>query len=440
MVFVYVPVVTKDREMMRPSQIVLVLVLIGYLSVPAFAGWPTVGIYDENVIATNTVDYVAAGSSLSDKRFASRVRNAFENDFGGVISSVGIYLFDYGKNFSKSLDMRNTYSPGTIPSGYLPNAISGPNSFATTSLGDPPASFKYISFDFVDLLGATGGEELVEFGVTVLSLDYNYDMVTGKGRLHSGGTMVASRIINEADYLGDTFFGFTAPPGDHFTGFSLQHDLPTLRKFRFDDIGFRTAVVGQERLEVTPAVDVQVETTTAGAMWNMTDSASLLVADRHDSNDTEKRGIIEFDISEIQPGATIQSAMLEFDVGMYTSDGPWLDFYGYSGDGLAGFDDINQLGSLVATSREIDDLGQMTVSLDMAFLESIAGADYLGLVMRQGNDGSQAGITPSEGSYLVLPPTLTIDFTNAIPEPSTLAGLVSLVLAGLVILWRNRRR
>jgi hypothetical protein len=70
--------------------------------------------------------------------------------------------------------------------------------------------------------------------------------VTVTGRLASGGTISASRAISEDGGLGDTFYGLTAPGGDHFTGFSISYDSGIDQAIWFDDIGFRTVAPGNQ--------------------------------------------------------------------------------------------------------------------------------------------------------------------------------------------------
>src|SRR5262249_50845579 len=60
-------------------------------------GIPTVGVYDENVIDPNTVDFVATGSSLTNTDFATSVASAFNQDMGGVIDGESLgQLYSYG--------------------------------------------------------------------------------------------------------------------------------------------------------------------------------------------------------------------------------------------------------------------------------------------------------------------------------------------------------
>src|SRR5258705_13369165 len=70
----------------------------------------TVGMYDEPT-QTNSVDFVAQGSTLSFNQFKSDVAAAFNRDFGGVNQcysiggNAGPYTFSYGVSQAKRLNM-----------------------------------------------------------------------------------------------------------------------------------------------------------------------------------------------------------------------------------------------------------------------------------------------------------------------------------------------
>ena len=60
------------------------------------------GVYDENVVDPNTVDFVATGSSLSNTDFTNQVASAFAQDMGGVIDGEALgQLYSYGTSQSK---------------------------------------------------------------------------------------------------------------------------------------------------------------------------------------------------------------------------------------------------------------------------------------------------------------------------------------------------
>jgi hypothetical protein len=205
----------------------------------------TSGVYDENVDAPNTVDFVATGSTVTNTDFATSVAADYQNNHGGVIdaTSLAFFGYDYGVNSSKTLlvtRVGTNYGIGTATTS--PNAASRTGAFVSTSGANGPGDkFSFTSFDLSIQDGVTD-EHVIEIGVTVLSFTgRDYGNVTVIGRLDSGATLSATRSISEATALGDTFYGLTAPEGDYFTGFSIGYDGVINEQLWFDDIGFRTA-------------------------------------------------------------------------------------------------------------------------------------------------------------------------------------------------------
>jgi VCBS repeat-containing protein len=200
----------------------------------------TVGVYDENVINTNKVDFEADGSTVSSAKFKDYIASQYQYDNAGVIdgSALGGY-YSYGTDQSKILTVQT--DDGTnwaIGSAY---GISGTGAFASSVEG----GYGFTSFR----LFPESGERVVAVGVTVLSVSNNhgvrdYGNVTVTAHLSSGGTLSASRHIDEAKGAGDTFYGFEAPEGDAIAGFSLKYDGPVYGtpdvSLWFDDIGFVT--------------------------------------------------------------------------------------------------------------------------------------------------------------------------------------------------------
>lgn len=211
---------------------------------------PTVGVYDENLIATNAVDFVAPGSTVTNTQFATRVANAFAQNSGGVIDgSVLGAFYEYGVNLNKTLRITPTENSWAIGQPGGGRAISGLGAFATSSASGTVEGFRRSSFAF-SLLNAAPGEQVIEIGVTALSLTQRtYGNVTVTARLASGGSVSASRIILEANGQGDTFYGLTAPAGDYITGYTIGYDGPVVADVRlwFDDLGFITGVVTANR-------------------------------------------------------------------------------------------------------------------------------------------------------------------------------------------------
>ncbi len=206
---------------------------------------PVTDIYDEQLVQPNAVDYVAAGSTVALEAFKAHILNAYQQDHGGVIDgSVLSSAYQFGVNESKTLRFGTTdgtnWGIGSPTITVLP--ISGTGAFGGITQG----SFDYTAFAFNEITDGEQDEHVVSFGVTVLSsLNRDYGNVTVTGRFASGSTVSATRAITEQPTFGDTFYGFAAPAGDYFSGFTMEYDgaiVPDVRLW-FDDIGFITAVV-----------------------------------------------------------------------------------------------------------------------------------------------------------------------------------------------------
>jgi Bacterial Ig domain/Cadherin domain len=243
----------------------------------------TVGVYDENLVATNTVDYVATGSTISNTEFAAEVAVAFAQNTGGVIdASLLSGRYEFGVDQSKSIDFwpsspeTNNWGIGT-PGNDRP--ISGSGAFATIGFAGLE-SFRSTTFAFGTLYNGAPNEHVVKMGITALSLTgRDYGIVTTTAYLSGGGTVSASRRISESNSQGDTFFGLTAPTGEYITEFRIGYDgaieSPDIRLF-FDDIGFITNFVPNRPPDVQDDVysvleDDSVSVSAPGVLSNDSD-------------------------------------------------------------------------------------------------------------------------------------------------------------------------
>src|SRR5437016_1043495 len=198
---------------------------------------PTAGVYDEQTVNSNTADFDATGNSFSEARFAARIRDAYLNNFGGVIDGTYLTeLYGFGAGNSKSYDLLwNSNSSVTPPSTVT--AISGATAYVTGA--------KDVTMNIGGILeGGAVGEKTVEIGLTALSqTNINFGAVTVKALLDNGQSVSATRNISEAGGQGDTFFGLRAPPGHYITDVNITHNRPSGTALYFDDVAFRTAVV-----------------------------------------------------------------------------------------------------------------------------------------------------------------------------------------------------
>ena len=266
-------------------------------------------------------------------------------------------------------------------------------------------------------LGETPTDQrVVEFGVTVLSSDLeDYVNVEVIAQLNNGDRLTASRPILEAAGEGDTFFGFTAPPGTYIEGFELNHEgTGNFTFLSFNDIGFRTAAVGQRRLQARPVIDAQ----TTSDFSNVFDGSGDVSVQMFRSG-TEVLGVMEFDIGSMAHAQSVESAMLEFDIVSSERAGqsgwPVAEVYAYRGDGLATNADRDVESVLVGVSHEVIS-GKLAIDLETSFLESLVDSQYLGFLIRPGNPANEVRMSFATSESAWGGPTLTVDFTPGNPR------------------------
>ena len=202
----------------------------------------TVGVYDENVTATNTVDRNSASpnQNLTVSAFTSLVASAFANNTGGVVNFDSLALneslvgtnrqatFTYGADQSRSLLVTvPTSFTGPIFGDSASTPISGNRQLSTSS------GFKFsLNFD----------KPLSAFGITVL----DREATTGSRGLPLTFTLQSGAIVTLSDNVGangpagvandDTFFGYQAPAGNPIV--SAFFNAGNFQ--RYDDLGFIT--------------------------------------------------------------------------------------------------------------------------------------------------------------------------------------------------------
>ena len=117
----------------------------------------------------------------------------------------------------------------------------------------------------------------------------------------------------------------------------------------------------------------------------------------------EARGILEFDVSSIPSGATIQSAVLTLDIGGSSGTTPMdVDFFAYAGNGSVESNDATQPGTPIGqltTTPGIEGLKSTPVILDTSVLQSLVETgDFLGIVSKLAPPFASTGRFLSYGS------------------------------------------
>jgi len=123
-------------------------------------GIPTVGVYDENVVDPNTVDFVATGSSVTNTQFAAQVVTAFSQDSGGGDGWGGPWTALQLRHRPQSKVL--TVLPATGNNWGIGTAyhISKMLAFAT---GSP---YDTLTLNFTSIANGAANEHVVSIGVT----------------------------------------------------------------------------------------------------------------------------------------------------------------------------------------------------------------------------------------------------------------------------------
>jgi hypothetical protein len=225
----------------------------------------------------------------------------------------------------------------------------------------------------------------------------------------------------------------------------LQADHPTfpngLVTQLFDPRFFATAAPpGQQLITLAPTIDAEAVLSNEGIEINETGSTIVTRISQLSGND--HRGILEFDLSDVPRGSTIDSASLQLQVvGIdYSGDDfPQRLIYGYPGDGIITPADATEATTLVHGTGPITSTGIKTFDIDPEFFESIAGTvDYAGLLIKSGANGRLVQFAANE-TLGFTPPSLTISYTPP-PEPLPTWGdynLNGFPDAADYTVWRN---
>lgn len=146
------------------------------------------------------------------------------------------------------------------------------------------------------------------------------------------------------------------------------------------------------------------------------------------------RSAIEFDLSGIDSGATINSANLFLRDYGSSRDGV-LNIWAYSGDGVIAVEDASMTGNLVGTVTIVDAEGTQDFNTDVtAFIQSLvdSGASHAGFLIGAdtptGLGGGASDLCSKENIHCGSAvenynrPALTVDFTADVPIPGIASG------------------
>jgi len=178
-----------------------------------------------------------------------------------------------------------------------------------------------------------------------------------------------------------------------------------------------TAPTPHKSIGLLPTFDARAEWN--GGSFDIVDGDTAISAQNNSAGTTDKRAVMEFDISGIPDDAVITSMSLTLDPWLYSSDsingGPRLPVYGYGGNGLPNDYDAENTAFLLGESDEVTDTSPFEIALDPTLLQlMLPNSDYLGLVVHGSEHHQQLSFGSIENTFSA-PPTLSIEY-SILPE------------------------
>lgn len=204
------------------------------------------------------------------------------------------------------------------------------------------------------------------------------------------------------------------------------------------------AVLINLTLVSAPSRDGTVSESVAGSgVFNVLDTSGISMFPRVGiaaAEITAQVGLMEFEISSIPSGSTIDSVSITLTKGTtILATAHTVDFLGYAGDGVLALADAMVAATPLTTATGFTiPAADVTYDLGTGFLQSILGTtDFAGIRMQSNDLGAIFNTTES----IFTDPTLTVEYTPgaaAVPEPTGLAllGLSAAAFCGV----RLRRR
>lgn len=226
-----------------------------------------VGVYDDTALQANNVNFNAVGNVHSASTgdggghstigpFQSIIAGAFADGRGGVATfddlAAGTSSNGYTVSFAGGTKQFNLIfnGAGIISTGggeADSTAISGANYLE-------PHSTASFTITFGAIVGGAPGETgFSEIGLTLLSADiegkpgqpFHFDSVSVVAHFSDNSTATLSRIINEGNGMGDSFFNIVAPNNLTITSIDIN-DFIVDQVPDIDDIAFITNAVVPE--------------------------------------------------------------------------------------------------------------------------------------------------------------------------------------------------
>ncbi len=260
--------------------------------------------------------------------------------------------------------------------------------------------------DNIDVYTGNGTIDLVDYSVPGIrvgsvshpsggSSTYNLDI---QGVLHNllaaGAKKIGVRISPGANPQGyDVLQTSVNPPQLNFTL------LPT----------------GSTTVQKQPVVDAQA--TLGGSTYSITDGGTSISVQKVDFASIDRRGILEFNISDIPAGSNITSAHLDLYLNSFGSSPPSypsLPIYGYAGNGTAEPADATRTATKIAQTNEIKSTGAFSIDLDTNFIKSLLGTgSRFGILMVGSSTQDGISFVTTESTSFTKP-SLSLTYLPAV--------------------------
>ncbi len=221
----------------------------------------TTGIYDENAVATNTVDVELGTKSLA--QFKTDVLAAYNVNAGGVIdweTGVTSTASVVGASNNSLQNINVAYGASATESlsiGFgrqmelYTNNVAGQVSVVSAETDRANSILVGNSGDARAFTMTFAGADLTEVGATLLSrttFTSGGDDVTVTANLSGGSSLSLNTTIGKTAGADDTFFYFAASEGETidsltFTNNTTSHSLDLQARLVLDDFGFVATAV-----------------------------------------------------------------------------------------------------------------------------------------------------------------------------------------------------
>jgi hypothetical protein len=185
-------------------------------------------------------------------------------------------------------------------------------------------------------------------------------------------------------------------------------------------LNFEILPAGAQSRSILPTYDARVARTGTGP-YSMTQSDFTILVQKLSSG-TDRRAILEYNLSGIPADADITDAKIVFDVNLFTSGSNGTSaqpiLYGFAGNGTAEQDDAFRTSMQIGVSPPVQDTGLHTVDVDHQYIESLLGtSNFLGVAMVGDNNNHQFGFGALEYNPTYAPATLMLTYATP-PNPA----------------------